>query len=51
MSHIKGGDIILFHDYISGKDNTPEAIDILIPKLKSMGYEFVTVSELLRDAD
>lgn len=51
INHIKGGDIILFHDYISGKDNTPEAIDILIPKLKSMGYEFVTVSELLRDAD
>lgn len=47
-SEVKGGDIILFHDYISGKSNTAEALDILIPKLLDLGYEFVSVSELLQ---
>lgn len=42
---VKGGSILLFHDY-TGK-NTLEALRILIPKLKEAGYEFVTVSELL----
>jgi polysaccharide deacetylase family sporulation protein PdaB len=45
---LKGGDIILFHDYISGKANTVEALETLIPKLQSEGFEFVTVSELLK---
>lgn len=47
--NIKGGDIILFHDYISGENNTPEALNILIPRLLKQGYEFVTVSELLQN--
>lgn len=49
ISKIKGGDIILFHDYISGENNTPDALQVIIPKLKSMGYEFVTVTELLQN--
>ena len=48
LSNIKSGDIILFHDYISGVNNTPEALDILIPKLQEMGFNLVTVSELLQ---
>lgn len=48
LSNVRGGDIILFHDYISGKSNTAEALDYLIPKLIDMGYEFVSVSELLQ---
>lgn len=48
MDNVNGGDIILFHDYISGKNNTVEALDYLIPKLISDGYEFVSVSELLQ---
>lgn len=46
---VSGGDIILFHDYISGVNNTPEALKIIIPKLINKGYEFVTVSELLQN--
>ena len=45
-SHIKGGDIILFHDYISGQNTTIAALEQLIPKLLKDGYKFVTVSEL-----
>ena len=46
---VKCGDIILMHDYIWRKSNTAEAIDRLIPYLKGIGYEFLTVSELLYD--
>ena len=45
---ISGGNIILFHDYISGENHTVDALEVLIPNLLSQGYEFVTVSELLQ---
>ncbi len=45
--HVHGGDIILFHDYVSGESTTVPAIKKLIPMLKEQGYQFVTVSELL----
>ena len=48
IENLQGGDIILMHDYISGKNTTCEAIRKFIPELLSMGYEFVTVSELLQ---
>ena len=41
------GVIILCHDYVSGKSNTPDALRIFIPELLHQGYVFVTVSELL----
>ncbi len=47
ISNVQDGDIILFHDYIYGDSPTPEALKEIIPKLKNMGYEFVTVSELI----
>ena len=49
LKNIQGGDIILFHDYTSGVNSTVEALDIIIPKLLNMGYELVTVSELLQN--
>ncbi len=47
--NVKGGDIILFHDYISGVNNTAEALRIIIPLLQKQGYEFVTAGELLQN--
>ncbi len=47
ISNIKDGDIILFHDYNTKGSTTPEALRKLLPKLRDMGYEFVTVSELV----
>lgn len=44
---VKNGSIILMHDYTSNGTHTLEALKILIPKLIDMGYEFVTVSELI----
>ena len=43
---VTGGDIILFHDFVSGESHTLEALETLIPELIGEGYEFVTVSEL-----
>lgn len=45
MSKVKDGDIILLHDF-SGNVNTVEALKMIIPELKSRGYNLVTVSEL-----
>lgn len=45
---VTDGDIILMHDYVSGKNTTCEALEAMIPILLSRGYEFVTVSELIK---
>ena len=45
--NLRGGDIILFHDYVSGENTTIPALKKLIPALLERGYQFVTVSELL----
>lgn len=47
LSSIRAGDIILMHDYIGRASKTPEALEILLPKLLEAGYEPVTVSQLL----
>lgn len=47
ISSVKGGDIILMHDYVSGGSTTCEALRMIIPTLMAQGYEFVTVSELI----
>lgn len=45
--HASGGDIILMHDYVSRRGYTIPALKAIIPRLKSNGLEFVTVSELV----
>ena len=47
INNIRDGDIILFHDFNMKGSPTPEALKILLPKLKEIGYSFVTVSELI----
>lgn len=44
---VHSGSVILMHDGIFRKAHTDEALEILIPRLLSMGYEFVTVGELI----
>ena len=44
VNKVQNGSIILFHN---GVKNTPEALDKILTKLKTDGYEFVTVSELI----
>ncbi len=46
IRQIKPGSIVLAHGNGRGH-HTAEALPLVIPKLRAMGYEFVTVSELL----
>lgn len=46
-SELRGGGIILCHDYLTEKCHTVEALRVIIPELLAEGYEFVTVSQLL----
>lgn len=44
LDNVQDGDIILMHDiYMS----TAEAVKVIVPELKSRGFQLVTVSELL----
>lgn len=47
VNNLQNGDIILFHDFNVEGSPTPKALEELLPKLKKLGYSFVTVSELL----
>lgn len=48
VKQVKAGDIIVLHDS-NGAKNAPvrtlKALDIIIPKLKSKGFKFVTIKE------
>lgn len=44
VENIKDGDIVLMHDIY---ESTGEAVKVLVPKLREMGYQLVTVSELI----
>lgn len=46
-TNVTSGSIILYHDYTHKDAHTLESLKILIPYLQGLGYEFVTVSELL----
>ena len=43
----KTGNVILLHDSGGDRSQTIQALPILIEKLRAMGFEFVTVSELM----
>lgn len=47
LRNARGGDIVLLHDYVSGKSQTAAALAIILPELQKKGYRFVTVSELM----
>ncbi|OPA80643.1 polysaccharide deacetylase [Paenibacillus selenitireducens] len=49
LNNIRGGDIILFHDWVEGPKHsqTVEALKIILPALQEKGYSFVTVSQLI----
>ena len=48
-SNVKNGSIILMHDFIGANSPTPQALRQIVPMLKELGYEFVTISQLLED--
>lgn len=48
LSNVHNGDIVLFHDLEGDCSQTVEALRRILPELKNRGYEFVTVTDLLR---
>ncbi len=48
LSGVKGGDILLFHDFVISPNTTITALEQLIPQLQKSGHQFVTISELLQ---
>ncbi len=55
LGRIRPGDIVLFHDghdlaHSQRSMATAEALEIILPELKSKGLEMVSVSELLNDS-
>lgn len=48
MTHVHNGAIILMHDGGGTRDQDVQALPQIISQLKSQGYTFVTVSELMR---
>jgi peptidoglycan/xylan/chitin deacetylase (PgdA/CDA1 family) len=49
--NVRNGSIILMHDFIGKNSPTPNALRLIIPMLSELGYEMVTVSELLGEAE
>jgi peptidoglycan/xylan/chitin deacetylase (PgdA/CDA1 family) len=47
VEHTKPGSIILLHPFCDSCESDRQAIGQIIDKLQSMGYKFVTISELL----
>ena len=49
--NVRDGSIILMHDFIGKNSPTPEALRQMIPMLLKLGYELVTVGQLLEGAE
>ena len=47
LTNTDAGDIVLFHDYVSGESPTPEALRRILPELVERGVRFCTVSEMI----
>ncbi|GED71345.1 polysaccharide deacetylase family sporulation protein PdaB [Brevibacillus reuszeri] len=48
LRNARNGDIVLFHDYGGNRRQTVQALKQILPELQRRGYQFVTVSELMK---
>lgn len=48
LNNARNGDIVLFHDYGGNRKQTVDALREIMPELQKRGYQFVTVSELMK---
>lgn len=48
LSNAHNGSIVLFHDHGGDRSQTVTALAEILPELEKQGYQFVTVSELLK---
>ncbi|MBX5466390.1 MAG: polysaccharide deacetylase family protein [Firmicutes bacterium] len=49
LKQIEPGSIIIFHDGPNSSDQTVAAVRALIPALRERGYQFLTVSQMLKE--
>lgn len=49
LEQVKGGDVILCHDYVGHPTTTVDALCLFLPVLIKKGYRFVTVSQLIEE--
>ena len=47
LNDVQNGDIILMHDYVDARNQSIEALKTILPELKKLGFECVTISELI----
>ncbi len=50
IKEVKPGSIVIFHDGGGNRQATVNALQTILPALKSEGYQMVTVSQLLEMA-
>ncbi len=50
-TNVKDGSIILMHDFIGKNSPTPAALRRIIPMLQELGYELVSISQLMGEAE
>lgn len=48
LNNARNGDIVLMHDYIPGSLQTVKALETILYELDKRGFEFVTVTELMK---
>ncbi|RNB77968.1 polysaccharide deacetylase family protein [Brevibacillus panacihumi] len=48
LNNARNGDIVLFHDYGGNRKQTVDALRMVLPELQKRGYEFITVSEMMK---
>lgn len=48
IDEIRPGQILLFHDQGGNRNNTIDALKIILPELASRGYHLITVSQLIK---
>lgn len=49
LNGLRGGDVILCHDGVGEGSVTPYAVEYTLPRILDMGFEVVTLDELLAD--
>jgi len=51
LNGLRSGDILLFHDGVSERDEMVKALPLVIDAARGRGFRFVTVPEMLREME
>lgn len=48
LNGLGNGNVVLFHDGGGNREQTVQALEKILPKLKEQGYRFITISQMIR---